>query len=64
MGWLVSNMGGYAKGEQSYHLSIIAHYRQREERTMKANLYRYLGGAMLLLGILVSADGFGVIWGA
>jgi hypothetical protein len=31
---------------------------------MKVNLFRYLGIAMLLLGLLANADGFGVIWGA
>ena len=38
--------------------------RYEENKTMQTQLYRYLGVAVMVLGILVSADGFGVIWGA
>ena len=53
------------KGTRALARTLTLHTQHYEEnKTMQTQLYRYLGVAVMLLGILVSADGFGVIWGA
>jgi hypothetical protein len=46
------------------HVKIHHRNPYEEDTTMNTALYRYLGVAMLLLALLVSANELGVIWGA